>query len=277
MIELIKEIPSLDSPEIEIYRTLKKPQHHRDQGLFVVEGDKVVNRFLQSDLCVVSVLIVSDLLDFYYPIIEKRPEKINIYTSSVSLLQTIVGFKYHQGIMAVGIIPQPRSLEQILATLTEPAIFVALDRLESAENTGVIVRNCAANGAQALIVGNRSTDPFLRRAVRNSMGTLFNLPVIYSENLATTLAQLRYSHNFQIVAAHPKAQSQNLFSVDLCKNCCIVLGNEGVGIDPDILNLCDIQVRIPMVSNIDSLNVACASAVILYEATRQRYRNGMFL
>jgi len=277
MIELIKEISSLDSPEIEIYRTLKKPQHHRDQGLFVVEGDKVVNRFLQSNLCVVSVLMVSDLLDFYYPIIDKRPEKINIYTSTVSLLQTIVGFKYHQGIMAVGIIPQHRSLEQILATLTEPAIFVALDRLESAENTGVIVRNCAANGVQALIVGNRSTDPFLRRAVRNSMGTLFNLPVIYSENLATTLALLRYSHNFQIVAAHPKAHSQNLFSVDLCKNSCIVLGNEGVGIDPDILNQCDIQVLIPMVSNIDSLNVACASAVILYEATRQRCRTGMFL
>jgi len=277
MIELIKEISSLDSPEIEIYRTLKKPQQHRDQGLFVVEGNKVVNRFLQSDLCVVSVLMISDLLDFYYPVIEKRPEKINIYTTSVSLLQTIVGFKYHQGIMAVGIIPQPRSLEQIMANLTGPAIFVALDRLESAENTGVIVRNCAANGVQALIVGERSTDPFLRRAVRNSMGTLFNLPVIYSENLADTLAQLRYSHNFQIIAAHPKAQSQNLFLVDLCKNCCIVLGNEGVGISPDILNQCDIQVRIPMASNIDSLNVSCASAVILYEVTRQRYRTGIFL
>ncbi|NLL12853.1 MAG: RNA methyltransferase [Fibrobacter sp.] len=277
MIELIKEISSLDLPEIEIYRTLKKSQRHRDEGLFVVEGDKVVNRFLQSDLRVVSILMVSDLLDFYYPIIEKRPEKINIYTTSASLLKNIVGYRYHQGIMAVGMIPQPRSLEQVLAVLTEPAIFVALDRLESAENTGVIVRNCAANGVQALIVGERSTDPFLRRAVRNSMGTLFKLPIIYSENLATTLAQLRDSHNFQIVAANPNAQSHSLFSVDLCKNCCIVLGNEGVGIAPDILNQCDIKVRIPMVSNVDSLNVACASAVILYEATRQRYNSGIFL
>lgn len=272
MIELIKEISSLDAPEISMYRTLKQPQKHRDQGFFVVEGDKVVNRFLQSDLHVVSVLAVSDLLDFYYPIIEKRPEKINIYTTSASLLKTIVGFRYHQGIMAIGIIPPPSSLEQTLAASTEPVTFVALNRLESAENTGVIVRNCVANGVQALIVGERSTDPFLRRAVRNSMGTLFNLPIIYSENLTTTLMQLRCLHNFQIIAAHPRAKSQNLFSVDLCKNNCIVLGNEANGIDTDILNQCDIEVRIPMVSNVDSLNVACASAVILYEVTRQRYR-----
>ncbi len=275
MIEQIKEISSLDIPEIEMYRTLKQPQQHRDEGFFVVEGDKVVNKFLQSDLRVVSVLLVSDLLDFYYPIIEKRPEKINIYTTSASLLKAIVGFRYHQGIMAIGIIPQPHSVEQILAAPTEPAIFVALDRLESAENTGIIVRNCAANGVQALIVGERSTDPFLRRAIRNSMGTLFNLPVIYSEKLTTTLVQLQQcSHHFQIIAAHPRAESQNIFSVDLCKNSCIVLGNEGVGISPDVLNQCDIEVRIPIASNVDSLNVACASAVILYEATRQRYRAG---
>jgi TrmH family RNA methyltransferase len=277
MIELIKEISSLDEPEIEIYRTLKRPQQHREQGFFVVEGDKVVNRFLQSNLRAVSVLVVSDLLDFYYPLIEKRPEKINIYTTSAPLLKAIVGFRYHQGIMAVGLVPQPRSLEQILSVLIEPAIFVALDRLESAENTGVIVRNCVANGVQALIIGENSTDPFLRRAVRNSMGTLFNLPVIYSEKLTTTLGQLRNSHNFQIIAAHPRTQSQNIFSVDLCKNSCIVLGNEGVGISSDVLSQCDIEACIPMVSSVDSLNVACASAVILYEVTRQRHRAGIFL
>lgn len=277
MIELIKEISSFDAPEIEIYRTLKRPQQHKEQGFFVVEGDKVVNRFLQSDLRVVSVLVVSELLDFYLPLIEKKTEKINIYTTSAPLLKTIVGYRYHQGIMAVGIIPQSRSLEQILSSSNEPALFVALDRLESAENTGVIVRNCAANGVQALIVGERSTDPFLRRSVRNSMGTLFKLPIIYSDKLTSTLAQLRNSHNFQIIAAHPRAESLNIFSVDLCKNSCIVLGNEGAGISPDILSQCDIEVRIPMVSSVDSLNVACASAVILYEATRQRLMAGKFL
>lgn len=271
MIDLIKEILSPDASEIEVYRTLRRPEQHRKLGLFVVEGDKVVNRFLESDLCTVSVLVVSGLLDYYYPILEKKWEKIKIYTTSESLLKTIVGFKYHQGIMAVGKIPQQRSLEQIIVNCTKPAIIVALDRLESAENTGIIIRNCAANGVHAVIAGERSTDPFLRRAVRNSMGTIFNLPIVYSNNLVSTLEQLRDIHHFQIVAAHPRVQSQDLFMTDLRKNSCIVLGNEGTGISPEVLSRCDIEVQIPMFSNVDSLNVACASAVILYEAMRQRH------
>lgn len=270
MIESIKEITTADSPDIELYRTLKRPQQHREQGLFVVEGDKVVKRFFESSLCAVSVLLIPELLDFYKPIFNNRPENIKVFTAKESLLKTIVGYRYHQGIMAVGIVPSAPSLERILADSSKQLILVALDRLESSENTGVIVRNCAANGVKAIIIGERSSDPFLRRAVRNSMGTLFKMPVIYSENLVSTLQHLRQAYHFQIIAAHPRAESHPIFSVDFCINSCIVLGNEGEGISPEILQQCTHEVQIPMAPHIDSLNVACASAVILYETMRQQ-------
>ena len=83
-----------------------------------------------------------------------------------------------QGVLAVGKIPPPASLDDILSKSPKPRLLVAVDALTSAENLGALVRNCVAFGVQALIVGETSSSPFLRRAVRNSMGTIFQLPVI---------------------------------------------------------------------------------------------------
>lgn len=270
MVELIKIITEIEAPEIESYRTLKRPHQHKEQGVFIVEGDKVVKRFLESSLQAISILLIPEVFDIYRKVIEEKPEKIKVYLASETLLKAIVGFRYHQGIMAVGKIPFSRSLNDILAHSKKPAILIAVDKLESAENTGVIVRNCAAGGVTALIVGPTSTDPYLRRAVRNSMGTLFKLPVIYSENLAMTLQVLRANYDFQVIAAHPRPDSEIISAIDFSRNSCIILGNEGAGISTEILNICDFMAQIPMVPGIDSLNVACASAVILYEIMRQR-------
>lgn len=270
MIEFKKEILDIDAPEIELYRTLKKSKLQRDLGVFIVEGDKVVKRFLDSSLNTVSVLMIQELFDTYKQKLQSKPEPIKVFFADKHLLQTIVGFRYHQGIMAVGKIPSSRTLNDVLTRITKPALIVALDRLESAENTGAIIRNCAASGVQALIVSNTSTDPFLRRSVRNSMGAIFKLPVIYSDNLPATLMELHSIYDFQIIAAHPRSDSTDIFNVNFTKNSCIVLGNEGEGISHEVLQTCPIKTRIPMIPGIDSLNVACASAVILYEAMRQQ-------
>lgn len=273
MISSIKDICSPDDPDILLYRTLKKPLTHRRQGVFIVEGDKVVRHFLQSSLTAVSVLLTNFQLDLFRSALEQRSESINVFLASAQLLKEIVGFRYHQGIMAAGIVPENISLQSVALQTAPPRLFVALDRLESAENTGVIVRNCAAYGAQALLIGPDSTDPYLRRAVRNSMGAIFILPVVYASDLPTQLKYLRDEHDFCIIAAHPREESVPLQNADLRKNLCIVFGNEGVGISDAVLNQCDMQVQIPMSQGIDSLNVASSSAVFLYETLRQRSGN----
>src|SRR5262249_58587803 len=93
-------------------------------------------------------------------------------------LESLTGFSMFQGVLAVARIPPPVSLEQILNDTARPHLFAAVDALTNAENLGALVRNCVAFSVQALIVGETSSSPFLRRAVRTSMGTILQLPVI---------------------------------------------------------------------------------------------------
>jgi tRNA G18 (ribose-2'-O)-methylase SpoU len=158
-------------------------------------------------------------------------------------------------------------------------LFAAVDGLTNSENLGALVRNCAAFGVHGLIVGETSSSPFLRRAVRNSMGAIFQLPVVEigkgmsvlghaGKTLSQALGVLR-KQGVRCIAAHPRG-SKPLPKADFKDDCCLVFGSEGEGISQAVLDSCDEAVAIPMPEKIDSLNVGAAAAVFLYEADRQR-------
>src|SRR5207248_2349206 len=114
----------------------------------------------------------------FRPLLEARPELITVYLGEKKLLESMVGFEMFQGVLAVGKIPPAISLAEILNAQSKPLLLAAVDEVANAENLGSLVRNCVAFGVHALIVGETSSSPFLRRAVRNSMGTIFQLPVV---------------------------------------------------------------------------------------------------
>lgn len=266
----VHRVDTLELPELAPYRTLKRPANHQAQGIFVAESEKVVRRLLASRFPVVSVLLPEKWLAPFEPLLQARPEHIPVYVvEKKETLEALIGFTMFQGVMAVGKIPAPVSLEAVLAETPRPRLFVAVDALANAENLGVLVRNCAAFGVQALLVGETSSSPFLRRAVRNSMGAVFQLPVVEPPTLAHALRQLR-DHHVHCVAAHPPASGKTLAQAGLATDCCLVFGSEGYGISPKVLAACDEAVAIPMAPNVDSLNVASAAAVFLYEVSRQR-------
>ena len=264
-------ITALDLPELLPYTTLRRPYDHEQQGIFVAESEKVVRRLLASQFTVVSLLVDEKWLAEFRPLIEQRPENIPVYLAPKDLLESMVGFTMFQGVLAVGKIPRPADLTEALAQAAHPRLLVALDKIGNAENVGTLVRNCAAFGVQALVVGETSSSPFLRRAVRNSMGAIFDLAVVPSTNLVDSLAYLR-KQGVRCVAAHPAADGKSLAHTDLSSDCCLVFGNEGHGISPEVLRACDEAVAIPMPPHVDSLNVATAAAIFLYEASRQRGR-----
>lgn len=266
----IVTVSVLDDKGLLPYQTLRRPLEHQQDGIFVAEGEKVVRRLLDSRLAVRSVLLTPEWLEVYRPALEAAHADLVVYVAPKPLLESIVGFHLHQGIMAVAAIPRPSTLQEALDQARPPRLFVAVDGLTNAENLGVLVRNCAAFGVDALIVGETSSSPYLRRAVRNSMGTVFNLPVVHVNNLVETLKALREAHHVSVLAAHPHAGRQTLSYTGLKNDCCIVFGSEGEGIAPRVLAACDGSFAIPMKEGVDSLNVASASAVVLYEVSRQR-------
>jgi len=265
----IQKIDSFDLPDLQPYRTMRRPLEHEQQGIFVAEGEKVVRRLLRSHFNVVSALLSEKWLREFEPLLKARPEDIPVYIAEKELLEQLIGFSMFQGALALGRIPDPVSLDTILAGSPTPRLFVALDGLGNAENLGGLVRNCVAFDTQALIVGETSSSPFLRRAVRSSMGTIFKLPVARVSNLAQALRELRRL-GIRCIAAHPRADHTSLPAVDFRANCCLVFGSEGYGISPEVLDACDQAVAIPMAQDVDSLNVVNAAAVFLYEVARQR-------
>lgn len=263
-------VTTLDAPELQPYRTLRRPLDHLRQGIFVAEGEKVVRRFLASDWKVVSLLLTQEWFDALLPTVpESRLDNADIFIAERQLLETIVGFPLHQGIMAVGRVPIEQSLEAMAAHSPSPHYFVALDGLVHAENVGVLVRNCAGFGVHGLLVSSSSASPYLRRAVRNSMGGIFVVPVVHVHDLAASLAWLQRHHRTNIIIADAEGEC-TLDEAEFSGNICIVFGNEDAGVSAEVKAVAGRRVRIPMDNATDSLNVASASAVMLYEARRAR-------
>ncbi len=262
----IVPVTSLDLPALQPYRTLRRPHEHVAQGIFVAEGEKVVRRLLESGLETLSLLCTHTWLESLRPALECR--SVTVHVAPKELVETIVGYNLHQGIMAVGRIPRPARLEDILARKGS-LLLVGLDGLVHAENVGVVVRNCVGFGVDALLVGETSSSPYLRRAVRNSMGAVFQLPVVMVENLASCIAGILRAGSVVSLAAHPGG-ADSLFTDSMPDRLCLILGNEGLGLSEPVLQACDRRVSIPMEKGVDSLNVASASAAFLMEIVRQR-------
>lgn len=264
------EIESLDLPQLAPYRTLRRPQDHLRAGIFVAEAEKVVRRFLESDWDVVSLLMTRDWLERILPTIRPgRLDGVEVFVGAKALLDTIVGFSLHQGIMGVGRVPAERSLDEIVEAVPAAHFLVALDGLSHAENVGTIVRNCAGFGVDAVVVGKTSASPYLRRAVRNSMGGVFKLPVAHVDELAASLERLANRHGTRVLLADAHGD-RGVHETDFTGPICIVLGNEDAGASEPVRAVASERVRIPMSGSTDSLNVASASAVLLFEARRNR-------
>lgn len=265
----IQAITAFDRPELLPYATMRQQEDHWRQRLFVAEGEKVVRRLLESDLGVVSVLVPPGWLEALHPLIERRPEAVKVFTAEKRLLEHLTGFTMYQGLMAVGRIPAAPRLEEVLTAAAAPRLFVAVDGLTNAENLGALVRNCVAFHTHALLVAPTSSHPYLRRAVRASMGTVFHLPVVDVPDLADALLALRGA-GVRCVAAHPHVEGRVLADTDFSGDVCLVFGSEGYGLSPTVLAACDECAAVPMPATVDSLNVGAAAAVFLYEASRQR-------
>ena len=248
---------------------MRRQMEQRQEGIFVSQCEKVVRRLLESPLTVVSLLWPRKWARELMPLLERRSEEMQVYVAEKPLLETLTGFSMYQGLLAIGKVPPQPTLEEVLRNSARPRLLVAVDGLTSAENLGALVRNCAAFGVQALITGETSTSPFLRRAVRASMGTIFHLPVIEAQSLVATLSHLR-SQQVRCIAAHPHATGLVLAQAHLQSDCCLVFGSEGYGLAPATLSVCDEAAAIPMAPGVDSLNVGSSAAVFLYEASRQR-------
>ena len=256
-------LTSLEDPAIQPYTTLKQLTYHPHHFSYTVaEGTKVVERLLRSPVPIISLLCTPEQYDHFQPLIQQKaiPDE-NVLIASRSLIEQIVGFKYHQGIMALLERPVPEKL----AALSPP--YVVLNGISNAENVGLITRSARSFGFTSLITDTATCSPFLRRAVRVSMGMCFEMRWHQTPNLSETIAILR-DNGTTVIGVELLSDAQPLHAVALPANAAFIFGSEGDGIADSILQRCDVVVKIPTVSATHSLNVAMAATIALYEYRR---------
>ena len=255
------EVHDPNDPRLADYRRLKERHLNAESGRFVAESERVVRRLLASGLPVCSVLLTPPRLAALGDELAGADGNFPIFLAAQPVLDAIAGFHVHRGCLAVGERPPPRPLPPGARAL------VVLEDLVDVDNLGAMVRNAAAFGADALLLSPRCADPFYRKAIRVSLGSVFDLPVTRLERWPDDLAGLR-ARGFALVAAVLAADATPLDRFTPPPRFALLLGSEGPGLSAAALRLCDHRVIIPMSPAADSLNVATAGAIFLYALLR---------
>jgi len=260
----IERIESWDDPRLAPYRNLKDKELERLGERFIAEGPNVVIRLLKSGISVESVLVAERKIS---AIAGFASDATLILVGSDELIERVIGFEFHSGVLACGVRPLSPSLEAIVPKRPQSALIVACQEITNPENMGSLVRTAAALGADAMLLGERCCDPFFRQSVRVSMGSVFSLPMTRSENLLNDLDRLKELdvERWAMVLAE---DAEQLRQVQRPARAAVLFGNEAQGLDATTVSKCDRRVTIPMRRGTDSLNVNVAAAVVLYELMR---------
>jgi tRNA G18 (ribose-2'-O)-methylase SpoU len=257
-------IDHLDDSRIAIYRHLKANNRTRTGGQFVVEGEKLVDRLLASPFPTATALVT----DRHEPRIAPRlPPDVPLFVVPHAMIHALVGFNFHQGILACGVRRPWPDLEDLVCRAGPRATLVVCPRLDNPENLGSIVRIADVFGVVAVVVGGRCPDPLSRRVLRVSMGTALRLPVLASTDLERDAERLG-SWGFERVAAVAEPGAEPFGAARRPPRLALFLGCEGSGLGPEWVARCDRRVTIPMRPGAESLNVAVAAGILLHHFAR---------
>ena len=270
------EISDFAAPELDVYARLTENQllcrRDPENAMFIAESPMVIERALDAGCVPLSFLMETKHAEGKArDILARCPEDINVYTAELEVLTQLTGFHLTRGMLCAMLRPKLRKVEDVCCGARRIAV---LENVMNPTNIGAIFRSAAALGMDAVLLTPASSDPLYRRAVRVSMGTVFQVPWA---QIGTTPADWPEHGMAQLHALGFKTAAMALSdrSVSIDDNAlaaepklAIVLGTEGDGLAHNTIAACDYTVKIPMSHGVDSLNVAAASAVAFWQLGR---------
>lgn len=268
----IIEITNFDAPELDIYARLTEVQllnrQEPEKGLFIAESPIVVERALNAGYVPVSCLVERKHITGQAQDILARCGDIPVYTADFQILTQLTGFQLTRGMLCAMRRPPLAGVEEICAGARRIAV---LENVMNPTNIGAIFRSAAALNIDAVLLTPACSDPLYRRAIRVSMGTVFQVPWTYLGSEAAAWPQpgirLLQQLGFRTAAMALSDSAISIRDPRLAEEekLAIVLGTEGDGLSDSTIAGCDYTVRIPMSHGVDSLNVAAASAVAFWQ------------
>ncbi|WP_158399243.1 TrmH family RNA methyltransferase [Faecalibacterium prausnitzii] len=272
----IIEITDFHAPELDPYARLTQNQLRNrlepEKGIFIAESPKVIDRALDAGYKPVSLLMERKQITGPAAGILSRCGDAPVYTADREMLAELTGFELTRGVLCAFRRPAPRPVEELCKNTRRVAV---LEGIVDSTNVGAIFRSAAALNMDAVLINPSCCDPLCRRAVRVSMGTVFQVPW---GQLGETPADwpekgmdILHSLGFKTAAMALSDRSVSIDDEQLAKEpkLAIVLGTEGDGLAAGTIASCDYTVKIPMSHGVDSLNVAAASAVAFWQLGKQ--------
>ncbi len=259
-------ITSKDNDTIKYLKKLKDKKYRDQENSYIIEGIKLIKEAIQENAKIKLIIICDDCKqegnidsDIKYEI--AKYECIYVTEKIFSSLTTVVN---PQGILAV--IEKEKKNEQIDYNND---IFLILDNIQDPGNMGTILRTADSLNLKQIIVSKDSSEVYNPKVVRSTMGAIFRVKVIESENLVKTIKELK-KHKIKIVTTSLQAD-KSMYDISYEKTA-IIIGNEANGVSKEILELSDEKIKIPMPGKAESLNASVATSVILYEAMRNKLK-----
>lgn len=273
------DIEDPDDPRIEVFQGLRDHVLRRRRelpggdmaGVFIAEGDIVVERALKAGFIPESILVDGKRTKPFPTVIDSA---VPIYSCGPAVLQRITGYHLHRGLLACFRRRPLAGVDEVLGRDGSGPLTVAImENINNPTNLGLILRCAAGLGVEAFLIDPTCCDPLYRRCGRVSMGEAYSLPYARLEHFPHGLEPV-HDHGYRLLALTPDPDAADIgrLRLDGEERVALLFGAEGPGLTPDTLDAADMRVRIPMSGTVDSLNVGSAAAVAFY-ATQQARRS----
>ncbi|AZR73670.1 23S rRNA (guanosine(2251)-2'-O)-methyltransferase RlmB [Anoxybacter fermentans] len=262
-------ITSIKNSEVKFLRSLKKKKYREREKMFFIEGVRIIEDALADGAEFVRV--------FYSPMLETnsrgmellfklREAGVDEILLDDRLFKEVADTETPQGILAI--LKQPEfELEDLIAKKRLYPHILMLNGIQDPGNLGTIIRTAAGAGWSGVILTKGTVDLYNPKSLRATMGAIYKMPICKVEDLNFVWKKLR-THGYQIIVAALEGKTWH-FEVDFSRPTLLVVGNEGNGVEPEVLKSADQLVKIPMAPDAESLNVAIAAGIIIFEGVRQ--------
>ncbi len=257
-------IESIHNPKVSLWYQLKNKKGRDNQGLYIIEGIKLIEEAIVSNQDI-NLIILNKEINIPVSIAELLLKKdIKIITVSNAVFTKLSDTETPQGILAI-IRKKFYKFNQLIDDNNN--FILLIDGIQDPGNLGTIIRSADAGGISGIILGNNTVELYNPKVIRAAMGSIFHLPILISD-LDDSIKKLK-ELKIRILGTSPYAK-QEYYNVDLVNNIAILIGNEAKGLSEIRQKDTDCMIKIPIMGKAESLNVAMATTIVIYEHVRQK-------
>ena len=254
-------IESKDNNLFKNTKKLKERKNRNKSSKYIIEGFRLVQEAFKAKVDVDYLIVTKDGSEKIDQYLEKCiTENMKIYEISDNLFKELISTENPQGILAV-------INMNMMPIRADGSFYVLCDKLQDPGNLGTIIRTAHAAGVQGIILTKGTVDIYNEKTIRSTMGSMFYIPIHYDDDNLSFVKSLK-GEGFNLVVTSLDTD-KDFFQEDLRGKVILTVGNEGNGVSEEVFALADTKVKIPMPGNAESLNVAIATSVIMYEKVRQ--------